>query len=91
MNSYHFFPIGIIAGIFFDAVVGFLDNFRGIERKLFGRRVHHSIYGIALITIGIFIYTEFLVGLGLGIILSHTARLKKLIFVEKLRGKKSKK
>jgi len=88
MTNYTLFPIGIITGIFFDAIFGFLDNFRGIERKFFGKRIHHSIYGLLLIFVGLFIYREFLIGLGFGIILSHTARLKKLLFIEDVSVKK---
>ena len=70
-------------GILADIVIANISNRRKIKFSVGKVRIHHSFHGIILIIIGIFIYRELLIGLGLGLVIGHTIRNKKIEFIEK--------
>lgn len=51
--------------------------------SFFGYHIHHSFYGLLIFLVG-FIRFPFLIGFGLGMIVSHTVSDKKLLFIEKI-------
>lgn len=77
------FTWGVIFGVLFDFILGFILNSLHIKTILFGFRIHHSVLGLISIITGIFIYPSYLISFGIGIILGHTIRNKKIEFIEK--------
>jgi len=83
------FSVGFIIFYLFDLISfrikllkkRFWDN----PITFFGYHIHHSFYGLIIALIGLFSY-PFLVGFGLGMIISHTITDRKLIFIEKHHG-----
>ena len=75
----------LVAGIILDIIIAYFSNKHRVRPGIGKLRIHNTVHGIIFILIGLFIYTEFFVGLGLGLIIGHTARLKKLVFIEKMR------
>lgn len=91
------FFLGIFLGIFLTYLLEQLLQKNKVLRKelwehhkpILGYHVHHSIFGIPLILLGI-IFLFFpgitgilLIGLGLGIIIMHTYSAKEFKFIEK--------
>ena len=82
MNGTILFFIGLMSGIFIDFILA--SQFKKRKKfKLRGFRIHHTIFALFFIALSFFIYTPFLLGLGIGIIFWHTIRNKKLTFVER--------
>lgn len=81
--SWEIFALWLAIGIFLDLILKSVSNAMRLKHKTF--HVHHSILGIFFIVAGFFIYTEEFVGLGTGIILAHSIRLKRIVFFEKVK------
>jgi len=48
-----------------------------------GFHIHHSIFGVALIGVYLFVWVPILLGLGFGIIIQHTRHDKKFTIIDK--------
>lgn len=65
-------------------------NFWDNPRTIFGYHIHHTVFGLIVIVLGVFLfasnisYALFLIGIGIGIIGVHTYFDKRLIFIEKI-------
>ena len=83
--------IGVIAGIIFTIIYEFIHGFITKQRKgnmplliIKGLHIHHSIIGVILVILDLFLRTYFLLGFGLGIIIWHTISERRFVFVEKI-------
>lgn len=79
--------LGLAIGIITDLILAFLNKSKKQKIRIFNfnARVHHSVLGIISIIIGLF-YNPFLfVSFGIGIILSHTIRTNKFVFIKKIK------
>lgn len=85
LQLFTWFIIGILA----DIIIAKISDANNIKAHIGQVRIHHSIYGVILIGAGFFIYGDVLTGFGLGLLFSHTVRLKKLLFFERMSVKKS--
>lgn len=74
--------IGFIIGYSFDSVLGAILFKKNKKFKIKDIRFHHSFLGLLCFIIGVYYYTYFFIGVGIGIIVSHAIREKSLIFLE---------
>ncbi|MAG40160.1 hypothetical protein CMI41_04295 [Candidatus Pacearchaeota archaeon] len=88
MYWYYVFAVFFVLGIFGDLSLAFLERFRSkIQKKEIGlkikhTRLHHSCVGLGCFVVSIFIFSLGLVSFGLGLVVSHTIREKRFLFVE---------
>jgi hypothetical protein len=83
MNGILWVLIGFLAGVIFDLIWTKLSNkHKKLVLKSKKGHIHHSVLGLVLIIIYLFTEIEFLFAFGLGILISHSARKKSLLFVE---------
>ena len=80
----NFIILGLVIGIILDFILAFIDKGknRSIRISNFNIRVHHCVWGIIAIILGIFYKPALLVSFGIGIILSHTIRTKEFKIIE---------
>ena len=81
--NYQLVAIGLALGIIVDIVVAKISVENNIKARIGRLRVHHTIYGLIAIIVGLFIYREIFISFGVGVIVSHTARLKRFVFIER--------
>jgi len=75
--------VGILIGIVFDIVDGYVSNkYPKLRYRKKNFALHHSLYGLVLIILGLIFNVVLLVWFGIGIILSHSIREKSLLFFE---------
>jgi len=86
----------VIIGLLFGFTIFYLFDLilfriKSLKRRFwdnpatfFGYHVHHSFYGLIIALIG-FVSFPFLIGFGIGMIISHTISDKKLVFIEKIK------
>jgi len=85
------FVNGLILGLVATAIwevsmyfIPFLKNkYWDKPTRIFGYHVHHSVFGLLGIMVGILIVRWYVVGLGVGIIVIHTIGDGRLVFIEK--------
>lgn len=80
--------IGVVLGVLADSILAFVGNRKKFRLKNKKYVIHHSVYGLIFLVIGL-ILSEFLLWFGMGIIIGHTVRLKKLVFIEKIKRRKN--
>jgi hypothetical protein len=66
-----FFFLGFVIAWFYEATM--LQLFGGQGLIIGGYRLHHSLYGLLFILLGIFTHRSTLMSFGVGIIVQHTA------------------
>ncbi len=81
------FLVGFIPTLIIDLILKCNKSLRkkywDNPRLIFGYHFHHSLIGLLLLVIGFFT-SILLLGVGLGIIVSHTISDRRLIFIEKI-------
>lgn len=86
MNLLGALILSFILGVFLDLFIAKISrkNPKKVIHFIKTKKyiIHHSILGVIFCIIGIFLEIFILLGLGLGIILSHSIREKSLLFVE---------
>ena len=82
--------IGLLVGVFVDFFWVWPKRKGKIPISIhaFGYHFHHSVFGLFVFIIGLLIRNDLLIGLGLGIVASHTFRTKEFTFVHKIKGGK---
>ena len=75
---------GLMIGVLFTIVYeGFLHFCGKPQVRIKGHHIHHSILGLILIVIFLYLAKPFILGSGLGVIIRHTYDEKKFTFIEK--------
>ena len=76
--------LGLAIGIILDFILSFIDKNRerSIRISNYNIRMHHCVFGVLAIIIGIFYNPQLLISFGVGIILSHTIRTKEFKIIE---------
>jgi len=86
----------IIIGLLIGFVISFLFDLISFRIKplkkrfwdnpvtFFGYHIHHSFYGLIITLFGLISF-PFLIGFGIGMIISHTVSDKRLVFIEKIK------
>lgn len=88
MDAYYFM-LGLIAGyvfiFFYELCFNAIHKRKGKMPivRFKGYHLHHSLYGVALLAIFVFMTNLFILGAGIGIIVRHTYAEKKLTFIDK--------
>ena len=75
----------VLLGVLADFIFAFIGNKKKLRLKTKRFMIHHSVYGLLLMVLGLIFFQESFIGFGFGIVVGHTARLKKLVFIEKIR------
>lgn len=79
--------IGIVIGYIYELLMFRVGKFTNRSKiVIFRYKLHHSLYGLALILFGLIIhlsYTIFLIALGVGIIIQHSISGDGFVFITK--------
>jgi len=80
--------LGLSITMFLEYMIYLIfQNFWYHPKMYFGYHIHHSVYGLLIMAVGMFLYTKprafyLFMGLGLGIIVAHTLNDGRLVFIE---------
>ncbi len=78
MNTWYNSEVALILSAIFGIVLAYFWEYfcthiiKKKELRLFGWRLHHSIYGIIFVVVGLFNQNIINIGIGVGILIQHT-------------------